>query len=144
MNPIHSGLRMTVIGILLSAGPLAAFILIAAAELTGWWVLGAFVAGELLVYKVFAVTVWRRTRDLALLRCLGARRSQVFAGVLTEAAGIGAVATAVGLSAVLLVFELRGWAFVAFAASVGVGGALLAAAVPAFRASRVPPGNGRV
>lgn len=143
MNPIHSGLRMTIIGILFSAGPLAAFILIAAAQLRGWWVLAAFVAGELLVYKVFAVMVGQRTRDLALLRCLGARRSQVFAGVLTEAAGVGIVAAIFGLSAVLLAFELRGWPFVVFAVLVGVGGALLAAVVPAFRASRVPPGNGR-
>lgn len=144
MNPIHAGPRMTVLGFLSSVGTLAVFIVLAGAELKGWGVLGVLAGAELAVYQAFAVLVKRRRRDLALLRCFGASRGQVFAGVLTEAAWVGAAAAVAGLAAVFLLLDQARWPFAVIAGPIGIGGAVIAALVPAIRASRVPPGNGMV
>ncbi|MUL42641.1 ABC transporter permease [Streptomonospora sp. PA3] len=57
-----------------------------------------FVAG-LVINNTFAVLVNRRLAETALLRCLGAARRQVFAGVLAEALAVGALASALGVLA---------------------------------------------
>jgi putative ABC transport system permease protein len=113
--------------------------------------------GAFTIFNTFAITVGQRTRELALLRVVGASRRQVFRSVLGEAAltgliasviGLGlGVAAAIGLKALLeafgitlpsapLVFEAR-TAVVAIA--VGVGVTVLSAIVPARRAVRIPP-----
>jgi putative ABC transport system permease protein len=120
----------------------------------------AFIAlfvGAFTILNTFSIIVGQRTRELALLRIVGASRRQVFRSVLAEAAivgflsslvGIGlGVLSALGLEALLrgfgidlpsgsLVFEAR---TVIVALIVGVGVTVAAAISPARRAVRIPP-----
>ena len=117
----------------------------------------ALFVGGFTILNTFSIIVGQRTRELALLRIVGARRRQVFRAVLGEAAivglasslvGIGlGVLTALGLKALLsgfgvalppgaLVFEAR---TVIVALAVGVGVTVVAAISPARRAVRIPP-----
>jgi len=57
----------------------------------------AVVVGAFLIANTFAITVGQRTGELALLRALGAGRTQVRALVLVEAALIGLVGTVAGV-----------------------------------------------
>ncbi len=113
--------------------------------------------GAFTIFNTFSITVGQRTRELALLRIVGASRRQVFLSVLGEAAltglaasliglGLGVLA-ALGLKALLkafgivlpsapLVFEAR---TVIVAIAVGVGVTVISAIVPARRAVRIPP-----
>ena len=117
----------------------------------------ALFVGGFTIFNTFSITVGQRTRELALLRLVGASRRQVFGSVLGEAAltglaasviglGLGALA-ALGLKALLkafgialpsapLVFEVR---TVIVAVAVGVGVTVLSAILPARRAVRIPP-----
>lgn len=71
----------------------------------------ALIVSGLVVTNTFAVLVAQRTRELALLRCLGACRSQVRNSVLAEALVVGLVSSAAGvLAAVALMAALIGWA----------------------------------
>ncbi len=113
--------------------------------------------GGFTIFNTFSITVGQRTRELALLRIVGASRRQVFRSVLSEAAILGAVSSvvglglgvlaAVGLEALLkgfgitlptgpLVFETR---TVVVALAVGVGVTVVSAISPARRAVRIPP-----
>jgi putative ABC transport system permease protein len=113
--------------------------------------------GAFTIFNTFSITVGQRTRELALLRIVGASRRQVFRSVLGEAALVGMAASivglglgvlaAVGLKAVLkafgvtlppapLVFEAR---TVLVAIAVGVGVTLISALGPARRAVRIAP-----
>jgi putative ABC transport system permease protein len=113
--------------------------------------------GAFTIYNTFSITVGQRTRELALLRIVGASRRQVFRSVLAEAAitglvssviGLGlGVLTALGLEALLrgfgitlptgsLVFEPR---TVLVGLAVGVGVTVVAAIGPARNAVRIPP-----
>jgi putative ABC transport system permease protein len=113
--------------------------------------------GAFTIYNTFSITVGQRTRELALLRVVGASRRQVFGSVLAEAAvtglvssviGIGlGVLAAAGLEALLrgfgvtlppgsLVFEPR-TALVGLA--VGIGVTVISAIWPARRAVQVAP-----
>jgi putative ABC transport system permease protein len=53
--------------------------------------------GAFTIYNTFSIIVGQRTRELALLRVVGASRRQVFRSVLGEAAIVGAVSSAVGV-----------------------------------------------
>lgn len=118
--------------------------------------LALFVA-TFLIFNTFAMLVAQRTRELALLRAIGATRRQVFTSVLFEAAFIGALASiigllggiglAIGLRALIdrltsglpagpLVVEPR---TIALAAGVGIAVTVLASFFPARRASFIPP-----
>ncbi len=60
----------------------------------------AFIAlfvGGFTIFNTFSIIVGQRTRELALLRIVGASRRQVFRSVLVEAAILGLVASLVGL-----------------------------------------------
>ncbi|PDP84483.1 cell division protein FtsX [Glycomyces fuscus] len=57
-----------------------------------------FVAG-IVIYNTFAILIAQRQRELALLRCVGAKRGQVFRSVLTESAVVGLVSSALGVLA---------------------------------------------
>jgi putative ABC transport system permease protein len=113
--------------------------------------------GAFTIYNTFSITVGQRTRELALLRIVGASRRQVFRSALAEAAitglvssviGLGlGVLTALGLEALLrgfgialptgsLVFEPR---TVLVGLAVGVGVTVVAAIGPARTAVRIPP-----
>ena len=117
----------------------------------------SLLVGGFTIFNTFTITVGQRTRELALLRVVGASRRQVFRSVLGEAAILGLVASviglglgvlaALGLKALLgafgislpsapLVFQAR---TVAVAIGVGVGVTMLSAIVPARRAVRIPP-----
>jgi putative ABC transport system permease protein len=113
--------------------------------------------GGFTIFNTFSITVGQRTRELALLRIVGASRRQLFRSVLLEATILGVVASlvglglgvlaAVGLEALLkgfgitlptgsLVFESR---TVIVALVVGVGVTVVSAISPARRAIRIPP-----
>jgi putative ABC transport system permease protein len=53
--------------------------------------------GAFTIYNTFSIIVGQRTRELALLRVVGASRRQVFRSVLTEAAIVGVVSSAIGV-----------------------------------------------
>ena len=113
--------------------------------------------GAFTIVNTFSIIVGQRTRELALLRIVGASRRQVFASVLGEAAVVGLVSSAIGvglgvLAAVGLRALLRGFNIdlpsgplvveprtVIVALAVGVGVTVLAAISPARRAVRIPP-----
>lgn len=116
----------------------------------------ALLVSGLVVSNTFAVLVAQRTRELALLRCLGAARAQVRNSVLAEALVVGLVSSVAGvLAAVGLMAALIGWAGtqpdMAFAtmavppssivAGLAVGTVLTVAAamVPARAATAVAP-----
>src|SRR6266511_1206136 len=59
----------------------------------------ALLVGGFIIWNTFTVLVASRTREVALLRLLGATRRQVFGSVLGEAAVVGLVAAAGGVAA---------------------------------------------
>jgi len=117
----------------------------------------ALVVGTFLIINTFSILVAQRSRELALLRALGASRRQVTRSVLLESFIIGLVGSTVGillgfalppaLTALMraigidlqldsLVFKPR-TAILAYA--VGIGVTMIAAYLPARRASRIAP-----
>ena len=117
----------------------------------------ALLVGSFLIVNTFGILVAQRSRELALLRALGASSRQVLASVLVEALVVGLVGSLVGIgvgvllakgiSALLsalgadidtggLVLEPR---TVAVSLLVGLGVTALAAWLPARRASRISP-----
>ncbi|MFB9378190.1 ABC transporter permease [Kineococcus gynurae] len=118
--------------------------------------ISVLVAG-LVIANTFAVLIAQRTRELALLRAVGANRSQVARGVLVEAlvcgvlASLVGIAAGVGLSAVvsgvlagidspipLGGLVVPGSAVLA-GILVGTGVTLVSALVPARSATRIAP-----
>ena len=126
------------------------------------WILLGFAAvavlvGSFLIANAFSIVVAQRTRELALLRALGAGRGQVRRSVLLEALIVSVASWAVGFALGLLIgrsgatllaggdggipiagFELPVSAMLVSLA-VGVGITLIAALLPARRAARVAP-----
>lgn len=117
----------------------------------------ALTVGTFLIVNTFSILVAQRSRELALLRALGASRRQVSGSVLTEAFVIGLIGSTVGLglgfglayllkvlfsrfgldlSGTALVFQPR-TIIVSFV--VGIVVTMLAAWIPAHRAAKVPP-----
>lgn len=117
----------------------------------------ALFVGAFIIYNTFNILVTQRTRELALLRTLGASTRQVTVSVMVEALLVGAVSSALGLGVgILMAYGLRGLldAFgislpsadlrlvprtVVVAVVVGGVVTLVSAVLPARRASRVPP-----
>jgi putative ABC transport system permease protein len=117
----------------------------------------ALLVGVFVISNTFSILVAQRTRELALLRAVGASRGQVLGSVLLDATLVGLVAAALGLLAgiglaegVTAAFEASGAdlpadslairpATVAIAFAVGIGITLIAALIPAIRSTRVPP-----
>ena len=113
--------------------------------------------GGFTIFNTFSITVGQRTRELALLRIVGASRRQVFRSVLIEALLLGLVASLVGLglgvlAALGLEALLKGFGItlptgplvfasrtVIAALAVGVGVTVVSAIGPARRAVRIPP-----
>ncbi len=62
----------------------------------------ALFVGSFIIYNTFSIIVAQRTRELALLRAIGASRAQVLRSVLIEATAVGFVASAVGVGAGIL------------------------------------------
>jgi putative ABC transport system permease protein len=118
----------------------------------------ALFVGVFLILNTFSILVAQRTRELALLRSLGASRGQVMGSVLVEAVVVGLLAATIGLAAGIGVATLLRTvmqaqsgltlpdarltlpaAAVVASYLVGVLVTVVAALLPALRASRVPP-----
>ena len=113
--------------------------------------------GGFTIFNTFSIIVGQRTRELALLRIVGASRRQVFRSVLGEAAITGLVSSVIGLglgvlAALGLQALLRGFGISLPPGSlvfeprtavvgllVGVGVTVVAALGPARGAVRIPP-----
>ncbi|WP_440071782.1 ABC transporter permease [Streptosporangium sp. OZ121] len=59
-------------------------------------VVAMFVAA-LVIYNTFNILVAQRTREMALLRCIGATRGQVFGSIVLESAVVGLLSSVLGL-----------------------------------------------
>ncbi|MEO7589020.1 MAG: FtsX-like permease family protein [Arachnia sp.] len=79
----------------------------------------ALVVASLLILNTFSILVAQRSRELALLRALGAKRNQVRNSVLMEAAVIGAVGATIGIAAGFGLTTLIGLALSAFGIDIG-------------------------
>jgi putative ABC transport system permease protein len=116
----------------------------------------ALFVGVFLIFNTFSIIVAQRTRELALLRAIGASRAQMIGSVVVEALVIGLFAAITGLAAgigagALLAFLFGEFADITLAelnvpASavisafvVGLLVTVVAATLPAVRASKVPP-----
>jgi putative ABC transport system permease protein len=117
----------------------------------------AVLVGALTIVNSLSITVAQRTRELALLRLVGASRRQVMGSVVAEAAGIGILGSIAGLGAGYLVAKGLQGLFTSLgldlpeAGTVFDGGTvvtgllvgtvvtLVAGIVPALRATRVAP-----
>jgi putative ABC transport system permease protein len=117
----------------------------------------ALFVGSFIIYNTFSIVVAQRTRELALLRAVGASRRQVLGAVLGEATVVGLLSAAFGLGlGVLFALGLKsllsalGFGIpatgiviqpraVIVALVAGLGVTLAVAAAPARRASRVAP-----
>ncbi|MEU6575703.1 ABC transporter permease [Streptomyces sp. NPDC046805] len=117
----------------------------------------AVLVGVFLIVNTFSMLIAQRTRELGLLRALGADRRQVRRSVLTEAVLLGLVGSTLGLAAGIgLAFGLIrlmsafgmnlkatemviGWTTPVSAYVVGVGVTFVAAYLPARRAAAVSP-----
>jgi putative ABC transport system permease protein len=117
----------------------------------------SLLVGIFLILNTFNILVAQRTGELALMAALGARRKQIIGVVLVEAALVGAVASVVGIGLgvgvsllLKMVMEANSGASLpvglivpptdlVLAFTLGVVVTLVAALVPAVRASRVPP-----
>lgn len=112
--------------------------------------------GAFVIYNTFSIVVAQRTRELALLRAVGAGRRQVMGSVVFEAAAVGLVAAIVGVAAGWgLAIALKGVigtqltlppgapalpaSAVGWAILVGIGATVVAALIPAVRATFIPP-----
>ena len=117
----------------------------------------AILVGAFTIFNALSITVAQRSRELGLLRLVGASRRQVLGAVLVEALVLGAVASLVGVAAGYalakgLTAMLAGFGLdlpevptvfagrtVVVALLVGVVVTTLAGLVPALRATRVAP-----
>ncbi len=117
----------------------------------------ALFVGAFIIYNTFSILVTQRTRELALLRAVGASRRQVTWSVVTEAGIVGAAASLVGLGAGVLLalgmqalFKALGFGLptsslqllprtVILSLIIGTVVTVVSSIVPARRASRVPP-----
>jgi putative ABC transport system permease protein len=110
-----------------------------------------------LIWNTFSIVIAQRTRELALLRAVGASAGQVSRAVIGEGLIVGIVATALGIGAGVLValgLERLLGAFgavlptdvldlaprtVVVAVVVGLGVTLVSVVGPARRSTRIPP-----
>ncbi len=116
----------------------------------------ALFVGSFLILNTFSMLVAQRTRELGLLRALGASRRQVTSSVLLEALVMGVAGAVAGLGVgyglahlLKLAFEQLGLTLdaalvfnlgtVLWALAIGVVVTLVAAYLPARRAAKVPP-----
>lgn len=117
----------------------------------------ALFVGTFIIQNTFRIIVAQRTRELGLLRALGASARQVTAMVMTEAVIVGLLGSALGIllglglaAGLRALLEAIGIAFPAAPVQlqpstviagliVGVGVTTVSALIPARQAARVPP-----
>ena len=117
----------------------------------------ALFVGAFIIFNTFSITVAQRTHEFALLRALGGSGKQVMGSVIIEALVVGAVASAIGLGAGILIalglqsllsafgielpttqFQLLPRTVIA-SVSVGVIVTVISSILPARRAARTSP-----
>jgi len=116
----------------------------------------AVFVGAFVIYNTFSIVVAQRTRELALLRAVGAGRGQILGSVMVEAVLVGVAASAVGI--------LLGWALsyglkaalsssfslpkglppltaqaILWGIVVGTGSTIVSALIPGRSATFIPP-----
>ncbi|MEU8239783.1 ABC transporter permease [Actinoplanes missouriensis] len=117
----------------------------------------ALFVGIFLILNTFSIVVAQRTRELALLRAIGASRRQVINSVLVEAVVVGLIASILGLAAGIGAGAGLGALFSSIGGGldlapvgvppsaviasfvVGLVVTVVAAVLPALRASRIAP-----
>ncbi|MFE2146889.1 ABC transporter permease, partial [Streptomyces sp. NPDC059456] len=117
----------------------------------------ALFVGIFLIYNTFTMLVAQRTKELALLRAVGAKRGQVMRSVMSEALVVGAISSAIGLACGIgLAVGMRSLmdsmdakipagdlvvapSTVVAAVVIGVLVTVVAAVFPAWRTGRIPP-----
>ena len=117
----------------------------------------ALFVGSFIIYNTFSIVVAQRSREMALMRAIGASRRQVLGSVLLEAVVVGLIASVVGLVAGIGVAAGLKALLAGFGIDIPAGGIVLlprtvvvalvaglfvsvaSAVFPARRASKVPP-----
>ncbi|MDM4718915.1 ABC transporter permease [Micromonospora sp. WMMA1363] len=117
----------------------------------------ALLVGTFLILNTFSIIVAQRTRELALMRAIGAGRRQIIGSVVLEAVAVGLVASVLGLAAGVGVGALLAYLFGNLAGGLALAGiavppaavigafavglviTVVAALLPALRAARIPP-----
>ncbi|HSB86452.1 MAG TPA: ABC transporter permease, partial [Ilumatobacteraceae bacterium] len=117
----------------------------------------ALFVGSFIIYNSFSILVAQRTKEMALMRAIGASRRQVTRSVLLEAGVVGLIASALGLAAGVGVAAglkalLAGIGIdipaggvvltsktVIISAIAGLGVSIASAVLPARRAAKIPP-----
>ena len=117
----------------------------------------ALLVGTFLILNTFSIIVAQRTRELALMRAIGASGRQVIGSVVLEALAVGLIASVLGLAAGIGVGALLAYLFGQLAGGLTLAGlgvpasavigafavgmliTVIAALLPALRASRIPP-----
>jgi putative ABC transport system permease protein len=120
----------------------------------------ALFVAAFLIFNTFSITVAQRTREFAMLRTLGANRRQILSSVVLEAFITGFAAALIGLGLGIGFSSVIGSLFEAIGIDLpntgtvieartiivslilGTGLTVLAALLPALRATRVPPVSG--
>jgi putative ABC transport system permease protein len=123
--------------------------------LTGFALVALFV-GSFIIVNTFSILVTQRTRELGLLRALGASRPQVLGSIVGEAVGVGVVGSLLGLGGGVALAFLLSMAMESFLGAsnsslvispeallipfaLGTAITVAAALYPGIRGSRVPP-----
>ncbi|MFC0033271.1 ABC transporter permease [Micromonospora chaiyaphumensis] len=117
----------------------------------------ALLVGTFLILNTFSIIVAQRTRELALMRAIGASGRQIIGSVVLEAVAVGLIASVLGLAAGIGVGALLAYLFGKLAGGLTLAGlgvppaaiigafavgtviTVVAALLPALRASRIPP-----
>ncbi|GIJ46636.1 membrane protein [Virgisporangium aliadipatigenens] len=117
----------------------------------------ALMVGIFLILNTFSIVVAQRTRELALMRAMGAGRGQMVGSVLTEAFIVGLIGSTLGLLAGVGLGALGAWglaqtvdglevaglavppAAIILAFAIGIPVTLIAALMPALKAAFIPP-----
>ncbi|MBX6386556.1 MAG: FtsX-like permease family protein [Microbispora sp.] len=117
----------------------------------------ALLVAGLVIYNTFTILVAQRMREMALLRCIGATKRQVFGSIVLESAVVGLLSSALGLltglglgAAAVAVMRAIGTDVptgavrlspqtIAVGLCTGVVVTMAAALLPARQATRVPP-----
>lgn len=111
----------------------------------------AAIVSALVVMLAMYTTITERTREIGILKALGASRGYIIGLIEWEALVIGLLGLALGFAASFLaghaihrvyglLFEF-GWQWALAAAAIGLGGGLLGALYPAMRAASLDPVN---
>ncbi len=123
--------------------------------LTGFALIALFV-GSFIIVNTFSILVTQRTRELGLLRALGASRRQVLGSILGESVGVGVIGSLIGLAGGVALAFLLSLALDSFFGggtsslvikpmavlipfALGTVITVFAALYPGIRGSRVPP-----